>query len=402
MPNGSLSGITVIDLTEFIFGPYATQMLGDLGAEVIKIESPRADRQRTGRYAKHPNMGATYMALNRNKRSVVLDLKSEEGRATLRALLPRAQVFVHSMRTDAIARLGFSYEEVAKLVPSIVYVHCTGYGAGGTYAGRLAFDDLVQAASGATELLPRVDGNPDLRPFPSFEADKVSSLHAVAGTLAALFHRERTGEGQFVEVPMFECFTSFLMVEHLNGAAFEPKVSHMGHSVALAKDRRPLKTKDGHIAVLPVNRAAVNAFLQQGGIGETEAAERYAKAADGKAKVRIYYEMLHEAAHAHTTEEWMKLGEEHRIPVMRANSLDDVLNDPHLEAVDFFELHEHASEGTWRTTRPPLRFSRTPASIRRHPPQPGEDNDLLGVETPPPASSPARGGGKKKWSKGDV
>jgi crotonobetainyl-CoA:carnitine CoA-transferase CaiB-like acyl-CoA transferase len=375
LPNGPLAGITVIDLTEFIFGPYATQTLGDLGAEVIKIESPETDRQRTGRFAKNANMGATYMALNRNKRSVVLDLKSESGRAKLRELLPRAQVFVHNMRADAISRLGFSYEEVANLVPSIVYVHCTGYGAGGPYAGRLAFDDLVQAASGATDLLPRVDGNPEFRPFPSFEADKVSSLHAVAGTLAALFHRERTSEGQFVEVPMFECFTRFLLVEHLNGASFEPKVSHMGHSVALARDRRPLKTKDGHVAVLPVNRRAVNAFLEQGGISETKAADRYAKAPDGKAKVQVYYQMLHEAAASHTTDEWMKLGEEHRIPVMRANALDEVLTDPHLAAVGFFELREHASEGTWRATRPPLRFSKTPCAIRCDPPLPGADNE---------------------------
>lgn len=370
---GPLVGIKVIDLTEFIFGPYATQILGDLGAEVIKIESPDGDRQRHGRFAKTETMSAIFMALNRNKRSVTLDLKSEEGRAKLRALLPDAQVFIHNIRADAIARLGFSYADVAKIAPSIVYVHCVGYGAGGPYAGRQAFDDLVQAASGATDLLPRVDGNPELRPMPSFEADKVSSLHAVTGVLAALVHREKTGEGQFVEVPMFECFTSFLLVEHLNGAEFEPPVSHMGHSVALAKDRRPLKTKDGHIAIQPVSRAITAKFLELGGIADAYDTLRYREAETGKEKVRVYYEMLHQAALAHTTDEWMKLGEEHRIPVMRANTLDGVLKDPHLKAVDFFQLREHASEGTWRTTKPPLRFSKTPASIRRDPPLPGAD-----------------------------
>lgn len=387
MPNGALAGITIIDLTEFIFGPYATQMLGDLGADVIKIESPDGDRQRTGRFAKHATMGATYMALNRNKRSVILDLKTEVGRASLRALLPSAQVFIHNMRADAIARLGFAYDDVARLVPSIVYIHCTGYGAGGPYAGRQAFDDLVQAASGATDLLPRVDGNKELRPFPSFAADKVSSLHAVAGTLAALFHHHRTGEGQFVEVPMFECFTSFLLVEHLNGAAFEPKVSHMGHSVALARDRRPLRTKDGHIAIQPVSRGASMRFLSLGGITESEAEVRYANAADGKTKIAVYYEMLHEAALAHTTGEWMKLGEEHRIPVMRANTLEEVLADPHLAAVDFFALREHPSEGMWRATKPPLNFSRTPVSIHRDPPLPGQDS--AEVLTPFPSRATA-------------
>jgi crotonobetainyl-CoA:carnitine CoA-transferase CaiB-like acyl-CoA transferase len=386
MPNatGPLAGIKVIDLTEFIFGPYATQMLGDLGAEVIKVESPDGDRQRHGRFAKTENMSAIFMALNRNKRSVSLDLKSESGREKLRALLPDAHVFIHNIRVDAIARLGFSYEDVRKIAPSIVYVHCVGYGAGGPYAGRQAFDDLVQAASGATDLLPRVDGNPELRPMPSFEADKVSSLHAVAGVLAALLHRERSGEGQLVEVPMFECFTSFLLVEHLNGAAFEPPVSHMGHSVALARDRRPLRTKDGHIAIQPVSRAIAAKFLELGGLPDAYDSARYKEARTGKEKVQVYYEMLHEAALAHTTDEWMKLGDEHRIPVMRANTLDEVLTDPHLAAVNFFELHAHASEGTWRTTQPPLRFSRTPASIRRDPPLPGQDTEeVLGERSTP-------------------
>lgn len=372
MPKGPLAGITVIDLTEFIFGPYATQALGDLGADVIKIESPIADRQRTGRFAKSANMGAVFMALNRNKRSVMLDLKSEVDQAKLAALLPSAQVFIHNMRADAMARLGFSHDDVAKLAPDIVYVHCTGYGSGGPYGGRQAFDDLVQAAAGAADLLPRVDGNPEPRPLPSFVADKVSSLHALAGVLAALLHRQRTGEGQFVEVPMFECFTSFMLIEHLNGAAFEPAVSHMGHSVALAKDRRPLRTKNGHIAIQPVSRATAARFLELGGIANAYESERYKRAADGKAKVQVYYEMLHEAALAHTTEEWMKLGEENRIPIMRANTLEEVLIDPHLTSVEFFELREHPSEGRWRAARPPLKFSKTPASIRRDPPLPGQ------------------------------
>jgi crotonobetainyl-CoA:carnitine CoA-transferase CaiB-like acyl-CoA transferase len=211
--------------------------------------------------------------------------------------------------------------------------------------------------------------------MPSFEADKVSSLHAVTGVLAALLHRERTGQGQFVEVPMLECFTSFLMVEHLNGAAFEPPVSHMGHSVALAKERRPLKTKDGHIAIQPVSRAIAAKFLELGGLADAYDSNRYKQAETGKDKVRVYYEMLHEAALAHTTDEWMKLGDEHRIPVMRANTLDEALTDPHLAAVDFFQLRPHPSEGTWRAIKPPLHFSRSPASIRLDPPLPGVDSE---------------------------
>jgi crotonobetainyl-CoA:carnitine CoA-transferase CaiB-like acyl-CoA transferase len=378
MPAGPLHGVTIIDLTEFIFGPYATQTLGDLGAEIIKIENPDGDRQRHGsKHATNADMGATFMTLNRNKRSVVLDLKTDEGRARLRTLIPTAQVFIHNVRADAIGRLGFGYDAVAKLNPSIVYVHCVGYGSDGPYAGRQAFDDLVQSAAGAADLLPKVDGNPDMRLMPSFLADKVSSLHAVYAVLAALFHRERSGEGQFVEVPMFESFTSFIMAEHLYGETFEPPVSHTGHTPALANDRRPLASKDGHIAIQPVSRAAAAKFMELGGIPGAYESERFTAAKGGKAKVAVYYEMLREAARAHTTQEWLDLGEEHRIPIMRANTLDEVLEDPHLKAVNFFQLREHPSEGTWRAMKPPVKFSKTPASIRRDPPRTGADTDSI-------------------------
>lgn len=375
---GPLAGVRIIDLTEFIFGPYATQTLGDMGAEIIKVENPGGDRQRhSGKYGKHDDMGSVYMALNRNKKSITLDLKDEAAREKLRALIPTAQVFIHNVRVDAMARLGFGYDEVSKLNPSIVYVHCVGYGSDGPYAGRQAFDDLVQAASGASDLLPRVDGNDDMRLLPSFVADKVSSLHATYAVLAALFHRERTGEGQFVEVPMLESFTHFLMVEHLYGASFEPHSGRIGHTPALANDRRPLKTKDGHIAIQPVSRAASAKFFELGGIPDAYESDRFVNAPKGS-KVAAYYEMLREAALTHTTDEWMKLGDEHRIPIMRANTLDEVLEDPHLKAVNFFQLREHPTEGKWRAMKPPVKFSKTPSSIRSDPPRPGENGDEVG------------------------
>ena len=375
---GPLDGVRVLDLTEFIFGPYATQTLGDFGADVIKIENPGGDRQRHGsKYTKSEDMSALFMTMNRNKRSVVLDLKADADREKLRALIPTAQVFIHNVRADAMARLGFSYDEVAKLNPAIVYVHCVGYGSDGPYAGRQAFDDLVQAASGATDLLPRVDGNEDMRLLPSFIADKVSSMHALSATLAALYHQKATGEGQFVEVPMFECFTHFLLIEHLYGETFEPPVSHMGHTPALAADRRPLRCKDGHICIQPVSRAASAKFMELGGIPNAYESERFLAAPKG-GRVAVYYAMQREAAMAHTVEDWMKLGDEHRIPIMRANGLDEVLNDPHLKAVGFFETREHPTEGGWRTIKPPVKFSKTPASIRLAPPRPGQDNADFG------------------------
>jgi len=317
-------------------------------------------------------MGATFMTMNRNKRSVTLDLKAEADREKLRALIPTAQVFIHNVRADAMARLGFSYEEVARINPHIVYVHCVGYGSDGPYAGRQAFDDLVQAASGAADLLPRVDGNEDMRLLPSFIADKVSSMHALSSTLAALYHQKATGEGQFVEVPMFECFTHFMLIEHLYGETFEPPVSHMGHTPALANDRRPLKCKDGHICIQPVSRAASAKFMELGGIPDAYESDRFKNAPKG-GRVAVYYAMQREAAMAHTVEEWMKLGDEHRIPIMRANGLDAVLDDPHLKAVGFFETRAHPTEGGWRTIKPPVKFSKTPASIRLDPPRPGQD-----------------------------
>jgi crotonobetainyl-CoA:carnitine CoA-transferase CaiB-like acyl-CoA transferase len=320
-------------------------------------------------------MSSGFISLNRNKRSVTLDLKTEEGRAKLASLVPTAHAFIHNVRADAMGRLGFGYEEVEKLNPSIVYVHCVGFGSDGPYAPRMGFDDLVQAASGAADLLPHVDGNADMRLLPSYVADKVSGLHAVYALLAALFHRERTGEGQFVEVPMLESFTSFLMIEHLFGEAFEPPVSHVGNSVALAPDRKPFRTRDGHICVQPTSQSQAAKFMELGGLPDAYKSERFLKAEGGKAKVLVYYQMMQEAALGHTTEEWMRLGEEHRVAIMRANTLDEVLTDPHLKAVDFFQVRDLPGEGKWRAMKPPVKFSKTPASIRLDPPKPGADND---------------------------
>lgn len=376
-PKGPLHGVRVLDLTSFIFGPYATQILGDLGADVIKIEPPEGEPQRSGqKNTGAGNMSSTFVSLNRNKRSLTLDLKTDMGRAKLAGLVPTAQAFIHNVRADAMARLGFSYDEVSKLNPSIVYAHCVGFGSDGPYASRMGFDDLVQAASGASDLLARLDGG-EMRLLPSYFADKVSGLHALYGVLAALFHRQRTGEGQLVEIPMLESFTSFLLVEHLFGETFVPPVSHMGSSTALAADRKPYRTKDGHICVQPVSRAQAAKFLELGGIADAYESERFVKAEGGKAKVLVYFQMMREAALAHTTQEWMRLGEEHRVAIMRANTLSEVLDDPHLKAVDFFELRELAGENKWRAMKPPVKFSKTPASIRIDPPKPGADNDAF-------------------------
>ena len=373
---GPLHGVTVIDLTSFIFGPYATQTLGDLGAEVIKIEAPEGDKQRFGlKQNKSKNMGSTFMMLNRNKKSVTLDLKKEEDREKLRALIPTAQVFIHNVRTGAMNQLGFGYEQVSALNPSMVYVHLVGFGSDGPYGGRQAFDDLVQAASGGADMILDNNGVSTMRMFPSYIADKVSGLHALYATLTGLFHRERTGEGQFVEVPMLESYTHFLMVEHLYGASFEPVVGHIGATHATAPDRACLKTKDGWIATMPSGKDGANNFMKLGGIADFYNSEEFVTAKSSKEKVALYNIAMRKAAATHTTEEWMELGAQHRIPIMRANTMDSVLDDPHLKAVGFFEVLPHETEGQWRSMKPPIRFSKSPASVRSNPRKPGADTE---------------------------
>jgi crotonobetainyl-CoA:carnitine CoA-transferase CaiB-like acyl-CoA transferase len=377
--SGPLHGITVIDLSGFIFGPYATQTLGDLGATIIKIEAPTGDGQRQSgsKHAVNKDMGSTFMMLNRNKHSVVLNLKIEADREKLRTLIPIAQVFIHNVRASAMSQLGFGYEDVSAINPAMVYVHCVGYGSDGPYGGRQAFDDLVQAAAGAADLIRDSDGNSTQRMIPSYIADKVSGLHALYAVLAGLFHRERTGEGQFIEVPMFECFTSFLMVEHLFGAAFEPAVGRVGSSPALSPERASLRTRDGFIATMPTGKEMADKFLKLGGITSFYESDAFKACSTAKERVTLYHQAMRTAALAHTTDTWMSLGEEHRIPIMRANKIADVLHDPHLSAVNFFEIRQHPTEGAWRSMKPPILFSKTPASVRLDPQRPGQGNEAI-------------------------
>jgi crotonobetainyl-CoA:carnitine CoA-transferase CaiB-like acyl-CoA transferase len=375
---GPLHGIRVVDLTQFILGPYATQTLGDLGADVIKVEEPSGDRQRRqGKAPKSDTMGPVFVALNRNKRSLALDLKSEAGRRALTRLVKTAHVFIHNMRPEAIKRLGFSYDDVAAIKPDIVYVEAVGYASNGPYAGLQSFDDLVQAASGTGSLIPMVEGARDLRLIPGYVADKTVGLFAAIATLAALNHQARTGEGQFVEVPMLETFTGFMLAEHLWGHTYDPPTAKIGSTTALTPHRKPYKTKDGFIAVLPATRDQSTKFLDLGGIADAYNSTRFTGAPDGKARVEVYYEMMREAALTRTTGEWMRICAENSIPAMRANELSTVFDDPHLKATGFFELREIAGEGRYRAMRPGLRFSKTPSDIRLDPPRIGEHSDEI-------------------------
>jgi crotonobetainyl-CoA:carnitine CoA-transferase CaiB-like acyl-CoA transferase len=369
---GALAGVRVVDLTQFVLGPYATQTLGDLGADVIKIEEPSGDRQRGGKAPNSRTMGPVFVALNRNKRSVALDLKGEPGRRALRKLVTTADIFIHNMRPEAVARLGFGYEAVRELKPDIVYIEAVGYAPEGPYAGRQAFDDLIQSASGAAGLAELVDPDAGLQFIPSIIADKTCGLFAAIAALAALRHKEATGEGQYVCVPMLETFTGFLMAEHIYGETWLPAIGSFGMTTTITPYRRPLATLDGHIWVMPANREQAARFFELGGIPGAYESERFVNAPGAAGKVAVYNAMLAEAAASRTTAEWLELCAKHSVPAMIVNRARDILTDPQLRET-LFEEREIAGQGAYRAMKPGLRFARTPASIRREPPEIGAD-----------------------------
>ncbi len=371
-PKGPLAGIRVIDLTQFLLGPYATQMLGDLGADIIKVEEPSGDRQRVvGGAPGSKNMGSTFLNFNRNKRSVTLDLKTEDGKRALRKLIGTGDIFIHNMRPKSITSLGFSYDDVATIKPDIVYVEAVGFDPAGPYAGRQAFDDLIQAASGACGLDGLVDPAREFRPLPGMFADKTCGLFAVIAALAALRHKEQTGEGQCVVVPMLETFTGHLLADHLYGETYIPPTGKLGYTFAVSPERKPLPTKDGYIMLLPANRDQAVRFFELGGLPGAYESERFTSLTTSQQRVAEYNAMLREAALAHDTETWMELAAQHSIPVMRANQLGDVFEDQQLKQT-LFEEREIAGEGKYRAMRPGLRFARTPSAIWRDPPKLGE------------------------------
>jgi crotonobetainyl-CoA:carnitine CoA-transferase CaiB-like acyl-CoA transferase len=376
---GALEGVRVVDLTQFVLGPYATQILGDLGADVIKVEEPAGDRQRrTGKAPTSKTMGPAHVAFNRNKRSLTLDLKTEPGRRALRRLIKTADIFVHNMRPEAVARLGFSYEAVAEIKPDIVYVEAMGYAAEGPYAGRQAFDDLIQAASGATGLAQLVDPARGLEFVPSLIADKTCGLFAAIACLAALRHKERTGQGQYVAVPMLETFTGFIMAEHLYGETYVPATGKFGYTGAISPHRKPLRTLDGWIMVMPASQAQAAKFLELGGIPDAYGSERFLSCQGAPARVAVYNAMLAEATATRTTAQWLELCAIHSVPAMIANSTTDIFEDPQLK-VTLFEERVHETQGAYRAMTPGLRFARTPAAIWREPPEVGRDTlEILG------------------------
>ncbi|HPE48693.1 MAG TPA: CoA transferase [Hyphomonas sp.] len=382
MPGTSvLSDIRIADMTTVIFGPYCTQTLADMGADVVKIEPEKGDDFRNvGKSAKTRGMGPCHMTINRGKRSVVWDLKSDEGKEAVRKLIERSDVFIHNIRADAVARLGLTFDEVKAIKPDIVYVHCVGFGSEGPYAGRPAYDDLIQGLSGATSLLPRVDGNERPRFIPTAFADKVSGLHAVYATLAALRQRDRTGEAVHVEVPMFECITGFLLEEHFYEAEFDPPVGPFCYQRQVDPCRQPLKTANGWIVIAPyVDARWVKLFEVIGAPQELED-ERLADYRGRYFNMDYMMERVQHYFVNHTTDHWLRLLGEADIPAARANDFPDLQDDPHLQAVKFFQHRDHPTEGGYWETQPPVRFVGAPERTITPAPHVGEHTDEVLAE----------------------
>ncbi|MEK9685371.1 MAG: CoA transferase [Rhodospirillaceae bacterium] len=368
---GPLAGIKVLDLSSVVFGPFCTQQLGDLGADIIKVEAPQGDTTRTTGPRKSSHMAALFMGLNRNKRSLVLDLKTSLGKDALWRLVDDADVFVHSIRPQKIAKLGFGHEDVLSKNSRIIYAGLHGYRSDGPYAGQPAYDDVIQGQSGTAALMARLIGEP--RYTPTIIADKTVGLYASNAITAALFHRERTGVGQFVEIPMLECMTAFNMVEHLFAATFDPPIAGgMGYTRVLAPWRRPYKTMDGYICMLAYTDPQWESFWSEVGMPEMKHDPRFDTLGSRSDNINELYQIAGELMISRLTSDWIKTLNKLEIPCARITEIEDLPRDPHLSAINFFAHHTHPTEGNVVLPEIPVRFQKTEGSISRLQPNLGE------------------------------
>ena len=372
-----LTGIKIIDLTAVVLGPYATQHLADLGAEVIKVEPPGGEICRVLDNARHPDMGPLYLNLNRNKKSIVLDLKKPEDRETLLRLTDDADALVHNMRPSAFSRLNLSYETFAARNPRLVYCTAVGFGSDGPYGDLPAYDDIVQAASGIAAL-NQVNGAP--RYVPTIVADKITGLFMANAILAALMHRDRTGQGQAVEVPMFECLTSFVMIEHLSGATFDPPLAPPGYARMLAPSRKPYRAKDGYVAVMPYMTEHWIKFWKHVGREDLATSQTVLDPQKRSLAIDSLYAEIEKITPTKTRAEWFHELKALGIPCIPVNRVDELAENEHLKATGLFQTFEHPTEGRLHGVGFPVSFSGVGDQPDRPAPKLGQHNEeILGA-----------------------
>jgi crotonobetainyl-CoA:carnitine CoA-transferase CaiB-like acyl-CoA transferase len=367
---GPLDGVRVIDLTTVIMGPFATHIFADLGADVIKVESPDGDSLRAYMPQRHHAMSGSFLNLNRNKRSVCLNLKTPSGREVLDRLLAEADVFVHNLRPATIGRLGYEYERVRSLNSKIIYCAAQGFGSDGPYADKAAYDDIIQAGSGLAALFAAVAGSPAYAP--TVICDKLAGQAIAYAVMAALFQRERGGAGQAIEVPMFETAIEFNLIEHMAGFAFQPPLGPPGFARLLSPQRKPYRTQDGYICILPYSDRNWLDFYDFTGRHEVRDDPRFATLAERVQHIDVLYRIVEQEAARRTTAEWVAFCDAKSIPCMPVTALADLPEDPHLAAVGLFQDEVHPTEGPYRAIQRPVAYSNCPFEIRRHAPRLGE------------------------------
>jgi len=362
-PTGPLSGIRVIDITTVVLGPFCTQTLGDMGADVIKVETTQGDSTRLIGPSRTQGMGSYFANLNRNKRSLAIDLKKPAAREAILRLVETADVFVHNMRIGAAQRLGLDYATLSARKPKLIYACASGFRKGSSMQEFPAYDDLIQGVSGTASLNAGPDGAP--RYFPTVMVDKLTGAQFASMIGMALFHRERTGQGQEVHLPMMETILSFMLVEHLwHGTLGEPERG-LGYPRMLTPHRRPYRTKDGYISVIAHSDAQWGKLFEAMGVPELIQDSRFNSVSARSKNIDAVYATLTEGMIQRTTDEWLAELRPADIPCGKANNLDDLFTDPYLIETGYFEPHQHPTEGDVVIPAIPARFSKSPPNIHR-------------------------------------
>lgn len=366
---GPLAGVRVIDLTINVLGPVATQILGDMGADVIKIEPPQGDPMRDTGVSRRPGMSALFLNMNRNKRSVVLDLKKPKEMDALLRLVSEADVLVHSMRPGAAQRLGLEYSQLEKRFPRLIFAFAPGYDPNGPFRDKPAYDDVIQGESGIADMVERTTGTP--RYLPLVTVDKTSGVFLASAISMALYSRERTGRGQQVQVPMLESMLAFNLIEHLSAGAYG-EANGLGYGRALSAGRRPYKTKDGFMCVLAINDDQWRRLLSALGRPDVFDQPKFSTMSQRTQNINDLYDILSVEIAEHDSAELDSILTKADIPHGPMNRLSDLFSNTYLNETSFFQEYDHPTEGRLITTKIPQQFSSTPPSMRYPPPQLGQ------------------------------